>query len=152
MALLLLIGCWLLIPLWESLIVLCFAERDCISILASWWDSESWLLFLVCLPSVSSLLCGSSSRCHGFVCILWLWFYIIILTFLIKMPGLVWILITRMPAFVACECLIGITFLSSLDPDQALQSAAPDLEPHCVISKCVSNIYILSPYFLCNPL
>ena len=52
-----------------------------------------------------------------------------------------------MPAFVACECLIAITFLSSLDPDQALQSAVPDLVPHCVISKCVSNIYTLSPYF-----
>ena len=72
--------------------------------------------------------------------------------FLTKMPGLVCILITRMTAFVACECLIVITFLISLDPDQALQSAVPDLEPHCVISKCVSNIYTLSPYFLCNPL
>ena len=69
-----------------------------------------------------------------------------------KMPGLVCILITRMPAFVARECLIAITLLSSLDPDQALQSAVPEWEPHCVISKCVSNIYTLSPYFLCYPL
>ena len=29
---------------------------------------ESWLLCLVCLPVVSWWLCGSSSRCHGFVC------------------------------------------------------------------------------------
>ena len=28
----------------------------------------------VCLPGVSWLLCDSSSRCHGFVCSLWLWY------------------------------------------------------------------------------
>ena len=27
-----------------------------------------WLLYFVCIPGVSRLLCGSSSRCHGFVC------------------------------------------------------------------------------------
>ena len=151
MALLLLIGCWLLLPLWESLIVQCFVVRYCMPILASWWGRDSWLFCLVCLPSVSWLLCGSSSRCHGFVCSLWLWFYLIILTIFDKMPCLVCILITRMPAFVACECLIAITFLSSLDPDQALQSAVPDLEPHCVISKCESNIYLVTLY-LCYPL
>ena len=37
-------------------------------------------LCLVCLPGVSWLLCGSSSRCHGFVCSLWLWYFLIILT------------------------------------------------------------------------
>ena len=31
-------------------------------------ERESWLLSLVCLPGVSLLLCGSYSRCHGFVC------------------------------------------------------------------------------------
>ena len=41
---------------------------------------ESWLLCFVCFTGVSWLLCGSSSRCHGFVCSLWLWYFLIILT------------------------------------------------------------------------
>ena len=40
---------------------------------------ESWLLCLVCLPGVLWLLCGSSLRCHGFVCSLWLCYFEIIL-------------------------------------------------------------------------
>ena len=36
---------------------------------------ESWLLCLVCRAGVSWLLCGYSSRCHWFVCSLWLWSY-----------------------------------------------------------------------------
>ena len=36
---------------------------------------------LSCLPCVSWLLCGSSSWCHGFVCSLWLWYFLIILTY-----------------------------------------------------------------------
>ena len=40
------------------------------------------LVALLCLSScVSWLLCGSSSRCHGFVCSLWLWYFLIILTY-----------------------------------------------------------------------
>ena len=39
------------------------------------------LLCLVCLPGVLWLLCGSSSRCHGFVCSLWLWYFLIIPTY-----------------------------------------------------------------------
>ena len=31
-------------------------------------ERERRLLRLVCLPGVSRLLCGSSSRCHEFVC------------------------------------------------------------------------------------
>ena len=46
-----------------------------------WWGRESWLLCLVCLPGVSWLLCDSSSRCHGVVCSLWLWYFLIILTY-----------------------------------------------------------------------
>ena len=39
------------------------------------------LVALLCLSSgVSWLLCGSSSRCHGFNCSLWLWYFLIILT------------------------------------------------------------------------
>ena len=43
--------------------------------------TESWLLCIVCLPGVSWWLCGSSSRCHMFVCGLWLWYFLIILTY-----------------------------------------------------------------------
>ena len=73
----------LLFQLWNSVIVLCFVVRYFMSILvlqSSWWGRESWLHCFVCLPAVSWLLCGSSSRCHGFVCSLWLWYFLIILT------------------------------------------------------------------------
>ena len=56
----------------------------CMSILAlqsSWLGRESWLLCLICLPGVSWWLSGSSSRCHGVVCGLWLWYFLIILTY-----------------------------------------------------------------------
>ena len=81
---LLLICCWLLLPLLDSVIVLCFGVRYFVSILvlqSSRWGRESWLLCFVCLPGVSWLLCGSSSRCHGFVSgSLWLWYFLVILT------------------------------------------------------------------------
>ena len=83
MVLLLLIQCWLLLPLWDSVIVLCFAVRYFMSILvlqSSWWWRESWLLYFDCLPGVSWLLCRSSSRCKGYVCSLWLWYFLTILT------------------------------------------------------------------------
>ena len=41
----------------------------------------SWLLCLICLPGVSWWLSRSSSRCHGVVCSLWLWYFLIILTY-----------------------------------------------------------------------
>ena len=69
--LLLLAFCLLLLPLWESVIVLCFVVRCFESILvlpSSWWAGESWLLCLVCLPGVSWWLGGSSSRYRGVVC------------------------------------------------------------------------------------
>ena len=68
--LLLLTFCLLLLPLWESLIVLCFVVRYFISILvlqSSWWGRENLLFCLLCLPGVSWWLSGSSSQCHGFV-------------------------------------------------------------------------------------
>ena len=46
-------------------------------------DGEERAGCFVCLPGVSWLLCGSSSRYHGFVCSLWLWYYLIILTYYI---------------------------------------------------------------------
>ena len=83
MVLLLLTLCLLLLPLWESVIVLCIVVRCFMSIpvlQSSWWGRESWLLCLICLPGVSWWLSGSSSRCHGVVCSLWLWYFLIILT------------------------------------------------------------------------
>ena len=82
--LLLLTFCLLLLPLWESAIVLCFVVRYFMSILvlqSSWWGRESWLLCLICLPGVSWWLSSSSSQCHGVVCGLWLWYFLIILTY-----------------------------------------------------------------------
>ena len=85
---LLLLAFWLLqFPLWESVIALCFVVRYFMSILvlqSSWWERESWLLCLVCLPGVAWWLSGSSSRCHGpigVVCGVWLWYFLIILTY-----------------------------------------------------------------------
>ena len=69
---------------WESVIVLCFVVCYIMSILvlqSSWWGRESWLLCLICLPGVSWWLSGSSSRCHGIVGGLWLWYFLIILTY-----------------------------------------------------------------------
>ena len=84
MVLLLLTYCLLLLPLWESVIVLCFVVCYFMSILvlqSSWWGRESCLLCLIRLPGVSWWLSGSSSRCHGVVCGLWLWYFLIILTY-----------------------------------------------------------------------
>ena len=76
--LLLLTFCLLLLPLWGSVIVLCFVVRCFVSVLvlrSSWWGGGGgggggggWLLCLVCLPGVSWWLGGSSSRCHGVFC------------------------------------------------------------------------------------
>ena len=70
--------------LWESVIVLCFVVRYFMSILvlqSSWWGRESLLLCLICLPGTSWWWSGSSSRWHGIVCGLWLWYFLIILTY-----------------------------------------------------------------------
>ena len=82
--LLLLICCWLLLPFLDSVIVLGFVVHYFVSILvlrSSRWGRESWLLCFVCLPCVLWLHCGSSSRCHGCVCSLWLFYFLIILTY-----------------------------------------------------------------------
>ena len=64
--------------------VICFVVRYFMSIQelqSSWWGRESWLLCLICPPDVSWWLSGFSSRCHGVVCGLWLWCFLIILTY-----------------------------------------------------------------------
>ena len=48
---------------------------------SSWWGRESWLLCLICLSGVSWWLSSFSLRCHGVVCSLWLWYFLIILTY-----------------------------------------------------------------------
>ena len=76
--------CWLFVYCWESVIVLCFVVCYYISILvlqSSWWGRDSWLLCLICLPGVSWWLSGSSSLCHRVVCGLWVWYFLIILTY-----------------------------------------------------------------------
>ena len=90
---LLLTFCLLLLLLWESVIVLYFVVCYFMSVLvlvlqSSWWGRESWLLCLICLPCVSWWLSGSSSRCHGVVCGLWLWYFLIILTYYFWVHGL----------------------------------------------------------------
>ena len=80
---------FLLLPLWESVIVLCFVVRYFMSILvlqSSWWGRESWLLCLICLPGVLWWLSGSSSRCYRVVCSLWLWYFLIILIYYFLWP------------------------------------------------------------------
>ena len=85
--LLLLTFCLLLLPLWESVIVLYFVVCYFMSVLvlqSSWWGRESWLLCLICLPGVSWWLSGSSSRCHRVVYSLWLWYFLIILIYYLR--------------------------------------------------------------------
>ena len=55
--------CWTLLYVHSSIAIIC------------WW------LCLICLPGVSWWLSGSSLRRHGVVCGLWLWYFLIILTY-----------------------------------------------------------------------
>ena len=74
--------CWLLFSLWDTVIVLCFVGSYFMSILvlqSSWWGRESWLICLVCLPGVLWLL-----WCHGIVCGLWLWYFLILIILFFK--------------------------------------------------------------------
>ena len=68
---LLLIRCWLILPIQDSVIVLYFVSLHSCFVIILMEKREIWLLCLVCLPGVSWLLCGYSSQCHGFVCCLW---------------------------------------------------------------------------------
>ena len=109
----LLIRGWLLLPLWDSVIVLCIVVRYFVSILvlqSSRWGRKSWLLCFVCLPGVSWLLYGYSSRCYGFVCRLWLWYFLIILTYYLgkglPFGSFVWDVVL---CFIHSVCLIGLS-------------------------------------------
>ena len=48
---------------------------------SSWRGRESWLLCFYCLVLLLWVFCGSSSQCPGLVCSVWLWYFLIILTF-----------------------------------------------------------------------
>ena len=81
MVLLLLIRCWLLLPLWDSLIVLCFVMRYFVFILvlqSFWWNE--WVGCFALFNFLVSCDCCVALP-HGFVCSLWLWYFLIILTF-----------------------------------------------------------------------
>ena len=61
--LLMLIYCWLLLPLWGSVFVSCFVEHCFVSFLvlqSSWWRREGWLLYVVCLCWSAVCDCGIS--------------------------------------------------------------------------------------------
>ena len=82
--LLLLTFCLLLLPLWESVIVLCFVVRYFMSILVlqlSWWGRESWLLCLICLLGCLVMVEWLFLAVPWVVCGLWLWYFLIILTY-----------------------------------------------------------------------
>ena len=81
--LLLLIRCWLLLPLWDSVIVLCFDVRYFVSILAlqsSWCGRENWLLCLVFLVARDCCV-ALFHDATGFPCSLSLWYFLIIMTY-----------------------------------------------------------------------
>ena len=66
--LLLSIRCWLLLPLWDFVIILCFVVRYFVSILvlpSSRWVRESCLLYFVWLPGVSWLLLALPKDARG---------------------------------------------------------------------------------------
>ena len=62
--LLLLIRCWLLLPLSDSLIIMCFVGCYVVSMQLSRWGRESWLLCFACLPGVFVIVVWL----FGFVC------------------------------------------------------------------------------------
>ena len=81
--------CWLYVycnfhcgSLWLFYVLLCvtLCRFRCCGRLGGGGGGGGWLLCLVCLPGVLWWLGGSSSRCHGVVCGLWLWYFLIILT------------------------------------------------------------------------
>ena len=72
-----------------SVFGLCFVIYHLMSFLvlqSPWRWRESWLLYFNYLPDVLWLLVcyGSSSPCRGLVCSVWLWYFLIILTYVLK--------------------------------------------------------------------
>ena len=75
---LLLIHCWMLLPLWDSVFVSYFIVHCYVSFLVLMGKRAGCFTLFVFLVS-----CSSSSRCCGLVCRVWLWYFLIKLTFFI---------------------------------------------------------------------
>ena len=122
----------------ESVIVLRFVVRYFMSILvlqSSWWGREIWLLCLIGLPGVSWWLSGSSSRCHGVVCSLWLWYFLIILTYYF------WITLYTVLMYFAYFCMICMRY-SLTPPVHGLRCIA--INKILFFSVLFSSWYVLS--------
>ena len=73
---------------------LCFGMHYFVSVIvlqSSLRGRENWLLCFNCLSYVLFLLifCGSSSRCHGLVCSVWLWYFLVIFTYFFKVVTII---------------------------------------------------------------
>ena len=78
-----------------------------------WWGRENCLLCLICLPGVSWWLSGSSSRCHGVVCGLWLCYFLIILTYYLRIMHSKWCCHGHKYAVILIFTLIFVLFVSN---------------------------------------
>ena len=59
---------------------------SCLDVQSSWWGREIWLLYFNCVPDILWLyvLRGFSSRCRVLVCSVWLWYFLIIRTYIFE--------------------------------------------------------------------
>ena len=83
--------CWFIVFVYLPLFVgvlcwLCFGMHYFMSFLVlqpSWRGRGSWLLCSYCLLDVLLLVmsCSSSARCHGLACSLFLWYFLVVLTY-----------------------------------------------------------------------
>ena len=80
--------CFCLCLLWNTLCPFLVLQ-------SSWRGRESWLLCFRCFMDVLLLwmFCDSSSRCHGSACSVWMWYFLIIITYFLlqlQIPTLYW--------------------------------------------------------------
>ena len=78
----------------DSVLFIVFGVHYFVSFLvlqSSWIGRKSWLLYFYCLTDVLLLqmFCGSSSWCRGLVCGMWLWYFLIILTYFLLLVTVV---------------------------------------------------------------
>ena len=79
----------------------------------SWLGRMSWLLCLICLPGVSWWLSGSSSRCHGVVCGLWLLYFLIILTYYFRISKVLLYIVLNRKCLNRCKNTIQDLYTST---------------------------------------
>ena len=69
----------------QPIIALYFESETAIKVSrgAKFYNLEAWLLYFNCLSDALLLLvfCDTSSQCHGFLCSVELWYFLIILTY-----------------------------------------------------------------------